>query len=93
LGVYGLEHKDDHDIHIRGRKAIEVTGVSSVESFDVNEFSLMTSAGPLALHGNNLHMKHLDLQTGVVIIEGTVTRIEYVAERARKKKLTGKLFR
>ncbi len=83
---------DQHDLSIKGRKVVEVTGVSSVESFDVTAFSLVTSGGPLTIHGSGLHMKHLDLQTGVVIIEGTVASVAYVNEQ-KKKPLTQRLFR
>jgi len=83
---------DQHDIHIKGRKTIEVTGVSSVESFDVTEFSLTTSGGPLQIQGSNLHMKHLDLQAGIVVIEGTVVSMTYVSEQ-KKKRLVSRLLR
>ncbi|MCL6548717.1 MAG: sporulation protein YabP [Alicyclobacillus sp.] len=84
---------EQHDISVKGRKLIEVSGVSSVESFDVREFQLTTVAGPLHIRGTNLHMKHLDLQTGVVVIEGTLTSLEYVAERPGKKRAVSKWFR
>ena len=82
-----------HDVSIRGRKVMEVTGVVSVESFDVNEFMLTTSAGPLNIKGADLHMKHLDLQAGVAIIEGTVASMSYVEQRVRKRHLPNRLFR
>lgn len=78
---------------MKGRKSIKVTGVSGVESFDVHEFSLLTSAGPLHIQGTNLHMKHLDLEAGVVVIEGTLTNLSYVAESDKKHRLAGRLFR
>lgn len=72
---------------------MEVTGVSSVESFDVTQFSLVTSGGPLRIEGSNLHMKHLDLEQGVVVIEGTLSSLAYVTDAAKKKKFTRNLFR
>ncbi|MCL6444790.1 MAG: sporulation protein YabP [Alicyclobacillus sp.] len=84
---------DQHDISIKGRKVMEVTGVSSVESFDVHQFQLTTSAGPLQIQGSNLHMKHLDLESGVVVIEGNVNSLAYVPQRPGKRRLTGKLLR
>ncbi|MCL6517709.1 sporulation protein YabP [Alicyclobacillus sp.] len=82
-----------HDISIKGRKWVQVTGVSSVERFDANAFALVTSAGPLTIEGTNLHMKHLDLEQGIVEIEGTVNRVAYVSEQAQKKRVVGRLFR
>jgi sporulation protein YabP len=88
-----LVNPDKHDITVKGRKTIEVTGVASVESFDVHEFSLITSAGPLRIEGTNLHMKHLDLQSGVVVIEGTLTNLSYAADGGKKPRLATRLFR
>lgn len=82
-----------HDIHISARKQCEVTGISSVDSFDASTFALTTKAGPLNIRGTDLHMKHLDLQTGVVIIEGTVTALEYTADQHKKRRITGRLLR
>ncbi|WP_188882497.1 sporulation protein YabP [Alicyclobacillus cellulosilyticus] len=84
---------EQHAITLRGRKTLEVTGVSSVESFDVSEFALVTQGGPLQVRGNNLHMKHLDLDAGIVVIEGNVASLEYVPERGKKKRIAHRLFR
>ncbi len=93
VGGATMANLDGHDVHLRGRKQIEVTGVSSVESFDVTEFSLVTSGGPLSIKGTNLHMKHLDLDAGLVMIEGTVVSMDYVAEHQKNKKFTRRIFR
>lgn len=83
-----------HRISIADRKTIEVTGVSSVERFDLQEFLLTTEGGPLHITGSNLHMKHLDLQAGLVLIEGTLTSMAYVSEQSRRKKMNVKrIFR
>ncbi|MDP9729758.1 sporulation protein YabP [Alicyclobacillus tolerans] len=73
-----------HHIHLDGRRRADITGVSSVESFDVHEFTLKTTAGMLQVKGANLHMKHLDLESGQVIIEGTVHGMQYIQENKKK---------
>lgn len=85
---------EGHDISIQGRKRVEVTGVSSVESFDVTQFALITSGGPLSIRGANLHMLHLDLQEGVVVIEGTVSSLDYTSvEKGKKRSTLRRVFR
>jgi len=91
--VRRLANPEEHNISVKGRKVVEVTGVASLESFDVHEFSLVTSAGHLMIQGANLHMKHLDLQAGVVLIEGTLTSLGYVVDGAKKKRIVTRLFR
>ncbi|WDL98985.1 sporulation protein YabP [Alicyclobacillus sp. ALC3] len=88
-----MSDETTHDIHISGRKQVEVTGISSVDSFDANSFVLTTKTGPLHIRGAGLHMRHLDLQTGVVIIEGTVSGLEYASEQNKRRRLTGRLLR
>ncbi|RIV21763.1 sporulation protein YabP [Alicyclobacillaceae bacterium I2511] len=87
-----MQPPEQHDLTIKDRKVVEVSGVASVESFDATAFALVTSGGPLIIQGSGLHMKHLDLQTGVVIIEGTVASVAYGQEQ-KKKHLTQRLFR
>lgn len=85
---------ETHHISIADRKTIEVTGVSSVERFDLQEFLLTTRLGPLHITGNDLHMKHLDLQAGLVLIEGTLNTMGYISEQGRRKKMNVKrIFR
>ncbi|MCY0887850.1 MAG: sporulation protein YabP [Alicyclobacillaceae bacterium] len=80
-----------HHVQLENRQRAEITGVTSVESFDITEFTLTTSAGVLQVHGADLHMKHLDLESGHVIIEGLVTGMQYLPESKKKRGLTTRL--
>lgn len=71
---------------------MEVTGVTRVESFDVQAFELVTTAGALHIEGDGLHMKHFDVQAGIVRIEGKITTLEYDDE-GKRKSLVGRLLR
>lgn len=79
-----------HEIKVEDCERIRVTGVASVERFDLQEFLLTTEYGPLHITGNDLHMKHLDLQAGVVLIEGKLETMQYLSEQSRRKKLNVK---
>ncbi len=65
----------DHDISMKGRKLLDITGVKQVESFDNEEFLLETVMGYLAVRGQNLQMKNLDVDKGIVSIKGKVYEI------------------
>src|SRR5690606_8252080 len=86
-----------HDLVMSNRKALEVTGVISVESFDSEEFLLNTDCGFLGIRGQDLHIKSLDLEKGRVAIEGTIHEMSYLDDgspRADKVKgFFGRLFR
>ncbi|WP_028609588.1 sporulation protein YabP [Paenibacillus harenae] len=84
------------EVKLVNRKQLELTGVLKVESFDSEEFLLETELGFLTVSGQNLHMKHLSLEQGLVIIEGLVHSLAYSdgsANASKSKGLLGKLFK
>lgn len=85
----------DHDLVMRGRKTLEITGVKQVESFDNEEFLLETVMGFLAIKGQNLQMKNLDVDKGIVSIKGKIFDLVYLDEQngEKAKGFFSKLFR
>ncbi|OZI12114.1 sporulation protein YabP [Bacillus sp. FJAT-42315] len=85
----------EHDVVMRGRKLLEITGVKQVESFDSEEFLLTTVMGDLSIKGQNLQMKNLDVDKGIVAIKGTIFSFVYSAHSAgeKSKGLFSKLFK
>jgi sporulation protein YabP len=85
----------EHDVIMRGRKLLEITGVKQVESFDNEEFLLETSMGFLAIKGQNLQMKNLDVEKGIVSIKGKIFDLVYLDEQhgEKAKGFFSKLFR
>lgn len=85
----------DHDVIMRSRKLLDITGVKQVESFDNEEFLLETVMGFLAIRGQNLQMKNLDVEKGVVSIKGRVFDINYLDDHSTEKAkgFFSKLFR
>ena len=96
-------HMDDrtrkdrkHQIIMQNRESFQVTGVIDVESFDSEEFLLNTEYGFLHIHGENLHIKSLDLEQGFVTIEGHIDDMGYLDEgfgQEKAKGFFGKLFK
>lgn len=87
---------EDHDVIMRGRKLLEITGVKQVESFDSEEFLLDTVMGSLAIRGQNLQMKNLDVDKGIVSIKGSrIYDLVYLDEQngEKAKGFFGKLFK
>lgn len=83
------------EIKMLNRKILEISGVLNVESFDAEEFLLETECGFLTIKGQNLHIKNLNLEQGLVAIEGLVNELAYVdgASQSKSKGLLGKLFK
>ncbi|MBM7588196.1 sporulation protein YabP [Bacillus pakistanensis] len=85
----------EHDIMMRGRKLLDISGVKQVESFDNEEFLLETVMGFLSIRGQNLQMKNLDVDKGIVSIKGKVFDMVYLDEQSgeKAKGFFSKLFR
>jgi sporulation protein YabP len=85
----------EHDVIMRGRRLLDITGVKQVESFDNEEFLLETVMGILAIRGQNLQMKNLDVDKGIVSIKGKVFDLVYLDEHhgEKAKGFFSKLFR
>jgi sporulation protein YabP len=75
----------EHDLIMRGRRLLDITGVKQVESFDNEEFLLETVMGFLSIKGQNLQMKNLDVDKGVVSIKGKIFEIIYLDEHHSEK--------
>ncbi|GIP41345.1 hypothetical protein J31TS4_46250 [Paenibacillus sp. J31TS4] len=83
------------EIRMLNRKLLEISGVLNVESFDSEEFLLETECGFLSIKGQNLHIKNLSLEQGLVAIEGYVDEMAYRdgSTQGKSKGLLGKLFK
>ncbi|OGX68643.1 MAG: sporulation protein YabP [Paenibacillus sp. RIFOXYA1_FULL_44_5] len=93
--VVDMNKAKRQEIKMLNRKLLEISGVINVESFDSEEFLLETELGFLAVKGQNLHIKNLSLEQGLVAIEGTINQISYLDANSREKTkgLLGKLFK
>ncbi|WP_144741227.1 sporulation protein YabP [Bacillus altitudinis] len=67
------------------RKDLDISGVKEVERFDNEEFVVESVMGVVAIGGENLEMKKLDVEKGVVWIKGGVFELMYVDEEEGEK--------
>jgi len=75
----------EHLVKMNNRRNLEITGVKEVDSFDAEEFLLQTSMGYLVVRGQNLQMKNLDVDQGIVAIKGKVYELSYLDEQQSEK--------
>ena len=66
-----------HQVIVKDRKLMEITGIRKIHSFDSESFSIETTMGMLTVHGNDLEMKNLDLDKGELSIVGYIANHEY----------------
>lgn len=84
-----------HNISLKDRKILEISGVKSIDSFDANEFLIDTSQGWMIVHGKELILSKLDTDHGDVIIKGIIDSIEYLTNKksGNKESFVSKMFR
>ncbi|WP_110926090.1 sporulation protein YabP [Bacillus massiliglaciei] len=93
--AYNKGPSQEHDVTMRGRRLLDISGVKHVESFDNEEFLLETVMGFLSIRGQNLQMKNLDVDKGIVSIKGKIFDLVYLDQQSgeKAKGFFGKLFK
>lgn len=81
-----------HQLILQDRQQAELTGVSDVDSFDETAVIAYTSLGELIIRGSGLHIKRLDLECGLLSVEGSIRLLEYTDNR-KSGGFFGRLFR
>ena len=75
------ENMGSHDLRLRERSVLTMTGVTEVVSFDENTVVLHTGLGALMVQGRDLQLKTLSQDGGQVAVEGTVSALVYEEPR------------
>lgn len=71
-----------HDLQLKERKHLTMSGVTEVVSFDEGTVVLQTTLGTLVVQGRELQLKQLSLDGGQVAVDGTVTALVYEEPRS-----------
>lgn len=66
-----------HKLTLNERKALTMSGVTEVVSFDETEVVLRTSLGTLYVQGSGLQLKTLSMDGGQVAVDGAVQSLVY----------------
>jgi sporulation protein YabP len=84
-----------HDVAIKGRRHIDITGVREVISFDETAVVMSTDGGEMTLEGNDLRIGVLDTERGIVSVEGKINALFYDEDAAPsdKKRFFGRIFK
>ncbi len=80
-----FEHTPYHNLYIKDRKSIELTGVKNIESFDSIEFLIETSLGFLNITGSDLALTRLDQEKCEVSIKGNIDSVSYISNKKTNK--------
>lgn len=85
--------KLSHNLILKERKSLNISGVLDVDSFDDNAVVAYTDLGELTIKGSNLHISKINLDSGDLELDGEVYALEYAEDRPAEKGFFSKLFR
>lgn len=86
-----MEEYKKHVLTIEDRKILQLEGVQHVGNFDEQEITLDTNMGFLQLKGEGMHITHLNLDEGSLVVEGFINGLEYIEGKStRGNKSRGK---
>lgn len=89
-------NRRQHKMAVNNRKNGSLTGIIDVIAFDEGEVILETDMGILAVKGQGIHVKRLDLEKGEVDLEGRMDSFFYSDQKspaAKNESFFGRLFR
>lgn len=70
-----------HHLTLHQRNLLDLEGVIEVEHFDELSVVVDTTLGELTVHGQNLHVRQLNLEDSVLSIEGRIDSLMYRESR------------
>lgn len=84
-----------HNVVIKDRKIMELTGVKQIDSFDSSEFLMETAQGWMLVQGKDLTLGKLDTERGDVVIKGLIENLSYVSNKkgSPKESFMSKIFK
>ena len=80
-----------HDLRLKERRELTMTGVTEVVSFDETAVVLRTCLGLLTVQGRDLKVKTLSLEGGQMEVDGQIYALVY--EEPREGSLWQRLWR
>ena len=71
-----------HELELKERRELTMTGVTEVVSFEEHAVVLRTALGTLIVQGRELQLKTLSLEGGQVAVEGSIAALIYEEHRS-----------
>ena len=84
--MQSAREKSLHEFRVTNRKQMTVDGVKDVVEFDETLVRLLTDGGDMTVEGSELHVKVLDVERGVVALEGKIDGVFYSDSDGGEKK-------
>ncbi len=78
--------KTAHHFNVIARKQMTIEGVKDVIGFDESTVQLLTGGGDMTIEGSDLRIKVLDVERGIVSLEGKIDSVFYSETTSDEKR-------
>ncbi len=82
-----------HNLILKDRKELSLSGVTDVDSFDDTSVVAYTDFGELTISGSGLHISSLNIENGDLSVSGEITSLNYLDNRPKAQGFFSKVFR
>ncbi len=79
-------------VTIENRERISITGIIRIDSFDDTEVCARVESSGVSVYGQGLHISRLDLDNGILIVDGFISGVEY-SDQEHKGGMLSRLFK
>jgi len=83
--VININNNLKHDLSLKDRKELWVSGVKNIDSFDSEEFLIETNLGFLNVKGKDLTLDKMDNENNELLIKGHINSLSYVGSQKGKE--------
>ncbi|MBQ9949462.1 MAG: sporulation protein YabP [Clostridia bacterium] len=80
-------------VTLENREMLSVSGVRNVDEFNDTDICLDTDCGILHIDGGGLHITKLNLDDGIVLLEGNICGIVFEEEAEERGGFFSKIFK
>lgn len=87
------EINQGHDLFLKDRKNLVLSGIKEVIAFDENAVDVISALGNLSIRGENLKISGFNTDSGDMEISGKFTAMIYINNSSKKEGLFSKLFK
>ncbi len=78
------ERRKVQNIILENRSRLSVSGVEEVSGFDESIVQMQTELGALTVHGSNLRVETLSVDSGDLLVVGDISDLSYADVPARR---------
>lgn len=83
----------EHNVTLKERSLLTVSGVEHIYSFNDKKVELKTCVGEMTIEGDSLDMGKLSIDDSIVDIKGTINSISYTKDRKQKESIVKRIFK